>query len=98
MLPLLLTHTCFVFTSHTFEPTQQAADGASALIGGLAGRVAGGGSAAQHSRPKNTLPLLTSTVKMDAAEDQRDMRCCFRFVLGAALNIVLVVGFRRVHV
>lgn len=27
-------------------------------------------------RPKNTLPLLTSTVKMDAEDPA--MRCCFR--------------------
>jgi hypothetical protein len=30
------------------------------------------------SRPKNTLPLLTSTVKMDAEDPS--MRCCFRVV------------------
>jgi Arf-GAP/coiled-coil/ANK repeat/PH domain-containing protein len=30
------------------------------------------------ARPKNTLPLLTSTVKMDAEDPS--MRCCFRVV------------------
>jgi hypothetical protein len=30
------------------------------------------------ARPKNTLPLLTSTVKMDAEEPS--VRCCFRVV------------------
>lgn len=30
------------------------------------------------ARPKNTLPLLTSTVKMDAEDPA--MRCCFRVV------------------
>lgn len=47
----------------------QAADG-NVLIGGLSGR--------SSSRPKNTLPLLTSTVKMDAEDP--GMRCCFRWV------------------
>jgi hypothetical protein len=35
-----------------------------------------GGAGAALGRPKNTLPLLTSTVKMDA--DDPGMRCCFR--------------------
>lgn len=32
----------------------------------------------RSTRPKNTLPLLTSTVKLDA--DDPAMRCCFRVV------------------
>jgi hypothetical protein len=52
--------------------TLQAADG-SVIMSGLSSR----GS----SRPKNTLPLLTSTVKMDA--DDPAMRCCFRWAPGA---------------
>jgi hypothetical protein len=55
--------------------TVQAADG-SVLMSGLSGR----GS----SRPKNTLPLLTSTVKMDA--DDPAMRCCFRWVREGTLH------------
>jgi len=41
-------------------------------MGGLSGR--------SSSRPKNTLPLLTSTVKMDAEDP--GMRCCFRWGVG----------------
>lgn len=41
------------------------------------GNVLGGLSSRGTSRPKNTLPLLTSTVKMDAEDP--GMRCCFRY-------------------
>lgn len=34
------------------------------------------GSGGRAARPKNTLPLLTSTVKLDAEDPQ--LRCCFR--------------------
>lgn len=57
------------------HPNMQA-DGSSGSLGSLVGRASGAAAAAAAAKPKNTLPLLTSTVKMDS--EDAGMRCSFR--------------------